>query len=144
MSGYDYIDEDGSKGTGIDWNLAECLDYNPQGFTIEQVARVAAVIEGEHEGPDWHWVLELKGGQWAYLVGGCDYTGWDCQSGAWSKVVPDAITACTTARDLTDDEYGYSSPEERKKIGQALWTQIIEGKSKTARGVVAEQMKGQD
>lgn len=110
---------------GIDWDLEACLANNPQdGFTIKDIGRVLAVYEGENDGPDWHWILEMKQGfeppridkranvavdngefsgrepiilpgngevhsgnepvlsikhciTYVYLVGGCDYTGWD-------------------------------------------------------------------
>ena len=38
-------------------------------------------ITGENDGADWHWIVETTFGC-AYIHGGCDYTGWDCQSSA--------------------------------------------------------------
>lgn len=73
---------------GIDYNLEACLHYNPQpGIRVEGIEKVLAVFEGDHEGPAWHWILKLNDGQIAYLTGGCDYTGWDCQSDATSYLV---------------------------------------------------------
>lgn len=69
---------------GFDYDLQACIDYNPQTFTYDEVREVLANIEGEHDGADYHWILRLEGGRWAYLYGGCDYTGWDCQSWAES------------------------------------------------------------
>lgn len=40
-------------------------------------------ITGENDGPNWHWILRLEDGSFAYVEGWCDYTGWDCQSHAW-------------------------------------------------------------
>lgn len=62
----------------IDGDLIGCLNYNSQeGFDLPDIAEVLAVVEGEHDGASWHWILKLNNGTFAYLVGGCDYTGWD-------------------------------------------------------------------
>lgn len=50
------------------------------GFDLGQVKRLVALFEGENDGPNWRWLLELNDGRYASLLGGCDYTGWDCQS----------------------------------------------------------------
>lgn len=44
--------------------------------------RIALELTGENDGAEWHWIVELQDGTWAYVHGGCDYTGWDCQSSA--------------------------------------------------------------
>lgn len=71
-----------------DSDLQTCLEYNPQDFVFEDIKDVLAVIEGANDEANWHWILELKkefeGGTFAYLEGGCDYTGWDCRSSASS------------------------------------------------------------
>lgn len=52
-----------------------------------------AVVEALHDttARDWDgWsgvgVFLLKDGRWACIEAGCDYTGWDCQSGGSSRV----------------------------------------------------------
>lgn len=71
-----------------DSDLETCLEYNTQDFAFEDIKDVLAVVEGANDEANWHWILELKkefnGGMFAYLEGGCDYTGWDCQSSASS------------------------------------------------------------
>jgi hypothetical protein len=42
--------------------------------------QVLLEITGENDGPDWVWIVLLKDGRHAYIRGGCDYTGWECQS----------------------------------------------------------------
>jgi hypothetical protein len=86
-----YDDPEGYQARGIDYDLVACLEYNPQDFKVEDIEKVLAVIEGEYDGADWHWLLQVKRGrpdrpyfETYYLTGGCDYTGWDCQSGATS------------------------------------------------------------
>lgn len=89
----------------FDYDLRACLENNPQkDFILDDIEVVLAVWEGENEGDDWRWILLLKEinqsdqqdewGRWhtvkrekryVYLVGGCDYTGWDCQSSASSE-----------------------------------------------------------
>ncbi len=39
-------------------------------------------ITGENDGASWHWIVRTEKG-YAYIEGGCDYTGWDCHSHAY-------------------------------------------------------------
>jgi hypothetical protein len=41
------------------------------------IVDVIAAIEGANDGPSWHWLALLDNGHFAYITGGCDYTGWD-------------------------------------------------------------------
>ena len=60
------------------YDIRACLEYNPQkGFDVEDIDKVLAVVEGERDGKDWHWIFSLHDKRYVYLVGGCDYTGWD-------------------------------------------------------------------
>lgn len=69
--------------TEFDYDLEACLTNNPQkGFVLEDISVVLAVWEGQNDGDDWRWVLKLKDDRFVFLQGGCDYTGWDCQSWA--------------------------------------------------------------
>jgi hypothetical protein len=79
---------------GIDCDLGCCLEYNPQkDFDVDSIKKVLAVYEGERDADDWHWILELNNGKFVYLRGGCDYTGWDCQSWATSTICESAEEA---------------------------------------------------
>lgn len=49
------------------------------------VAEVLHEITGENDGNDWHWLVKLENGRFAYAWGGCDYTGWDCRSNMYYK-----------------------------------------------------------
>jgi hypothetical protein len=40
------------------------------------IVEVLATIDGANDGPDWHWLALLANGYFAYITGGCDYTGW--------------------------------------------------------------------
>ena len=107
MNYYDNQVENEKKG--IDYDLIACLEYNPQPFTVEEIDKVLAVFEGEHDGDDWRWVIKLNkegkkshGVGFVFLQGGCDYTGWDCQSWAKSEFAKTALLACKVA---------YTAPE---------------------------------
>lgn len=44
------------------------------------IAQLTLVQQGQNEGDDWIWeVVLFDGTKWS-VQGGCDYTGWDCQS----------------------------------------------------------------
>lgn len=61
-------------------DLAYALDNNTVKASSDTVTQVLGYIPGENDGPDWHWLVKLGNDKIAYLRGGCDYTGWDCQS----------------------------------------------------------------
>lgn len=124
MSYYDKPDEYSARG--IDYDLDACLEYNPQGFGIDDIERVFGVVEGENDGPSWHWILSMKDGRFIYLTGGCDYTGWDCQSGASHHVAASAEAAAQLA------EGSYSGPDSAT-LRADLSRQIAEGKALTWR-----------
>lgn len=61
--------------------FAFACEYNEEGPTADH-AIISFVMEkqGEHDGGNWVWIVGLSDGStWRY-EGGCDYTGWDCQS----------------------------------------------------------------
>ena len=50
------------------------------------VQDIEMIEQGQNDGGEWTWRVEVDGEVW-YAVGGCDYTGWDCQSHLeWSQV----------------------------------------------------------
>lgn len=58
-------------------------------FQRADVAEVIAAVDGENDGPNWIGVFRLNDGRFAFLSAGCDYTGWDCQSGGHAIVDDD-------------------------------------------------------
>lgn len=53
-------------------------------------------ITGENDEVSWHWIVKTTFG-FAYISGWCDYTGWDCQSGAErfnADTLEDALALC--------------------------------------------------
>lgn len=114
---------------GADYDLVACLEENPQeGFTIDDIAKVLAVFEGENDETDWHWILRLKDDRFIYLSGGCDYTGWDCRSWASHSVV----NSPSDALFLVGEQY-FRRDVTREQIVSSLSEQLEEGKNKTWR-----------
>lgn len=64
----------------LDYDLRAALECNSLAHKLEEIDRVLLEITGEADEAQWHWILALKDGRFAYVTGGCDYTGWDCQS----------------------------------------------------------------
>lgn len=139
----------------LDWDLKGCLENNPQSFVAEDIAEVLAVWEGENDGDDWRWVLRLNDNRFVFLQGGCDYTGWDCQSWATSEFTETAEQAADLA--LGDVKLGDSQPYEAglghmlsmlsgsymanaEQIRQSLLKQIEEGRNRTRREIIGDDM----
>lgn len=73
-----------------------------QPFGLADVAEPIAsvVVEGDYAETELWAVVRLKDGRFGYIHGGCDTTGWDCQSSA------DGFTADTVEAIIAglDDE----------------------------------------
>lgn len=113
----------------LDYDLRACLEYNPQGtFAEADIAEVLAVYEGENDERDWRWVLRLHDGRFVFLQGGCDYTGWDCQSSADHRFAESAEAAAYCA---LNDPADYHS--EVPAVYASLIEQLSNGKAETWR-----------
>ena len=168
MSYWDLSQEEQSKldARGIDYDLRDCLEYNPQKFTIFDIEKVLAVWTGEHDGDDWRWVIKVNkdcaktnGGRFVFLQGGCDYTGWDCQSWATHQFAKTALKAAYFA--LGDVQVGESQPfqaglghmlkllsgtynENFKKVYDNLVEQLKSSKKKTWHEAKDEELNTKD
>ena len=109
---------------GIDSDLKYAVDFNG-GLDLDKVAGVRAAVYGENDEADWYWVLKMKDGTWGLGQGGCDYTGWDCQSNFSFEPAPTVYTAIALAPEK--EEY------RGRKIRQALNKQF---RGKEAFGVI--------
>ena len=71
----------GSDPTSVDRDVVRVLGERgvPRPFGRSDVAFVAAVAEGQNDGPNWVCVGKLLRGEWFVVAAGCDYTGWGCQ-----------------------------------------------------------------
>jgi hypothetical protein len=77
----DLTDEQ-QKAMNVDYDFCAALEYNSQdGWGLENVHKVRAVVEGERDESAWHWIVELtrmpKNKSFVYMTGSCYYTGWD-------------------------------------------------------------------
>lgn len=106
------------KEAGIDYNIEACLEYNSLPFSVEDIEKIVAVWEGEHDGDDWRWIIKLTknatniyGAKFVFMQGGCDYTGWDCQSWATSEFAKSALGAAEFSKGR-DVHLTNSSPAE--------------------------------
>lgn len=115
---------------GIDYDLHACLEFNPQSFDVDDIERVAAVWEGERDADNWRWVLQFKDGRAALLIGGCDYTGWDCQSHA-DTYWRDSLEECADFAGA--EEYTYDKEQQKRAISADLRRQLAVGKESTWR-----------
>jgi hypothetical protein len=70
------------------YDLATCIAYNIDELMFANFSDVECLQIGTNDERDWHWKVTLASGRIIVIVGGCDYTGWDCQSwGAYKEVV---------------------------------------------------------
>jgi len=99
----------------IDEDLKYALDNNPI-TTKENIVDVLACVPGANDELSWHWIVRLKDGNHAYINAWCDYTGWDCQSGAFMIIAKDKEEVARKA----DDEYG----DRKGKIAPTLLAQL--------------------
>jgi len=58
---------------------------------------------GANDESDWYWILTVDGKTY-YATGGCDYTGWDCQSSGSIQEVADIAAALALAPEI--ETYG--------------------------------------
>lgn len=72
----------------IDSDLSSNCEYNLGGdkFQLSEVAYVLGAVMGENDGPEYFWLCAMKDHTYAVVSGGCDYTGWDCQSNGQAEI----------------------------------------------------------
>ncbi len=82
-----------------DWQEAFKFGEKPRGVlgytgnldavSIDDIAEVIGVSNGENDGANWIGAFILNDGRYAFVSAGCDYTGWDCQAGGDAQVASD-------------------------------------------------------
>lgn len=93
---YDHTDD--AIERRIDGDLSSNASYNDLApFRLEDVAYVLAALMGENDGPSYYWIVAMKDRTYAYVTGGCDYTGWDCQSGGSAEILVSLREALSAA-----------------------------------------------
>lgn len=134
----DYWEVSKEQREKFDYDLIACLCYNPQtGFELLDIDSVLAVVDGERDERPWFWILKLKDGRHVYMTGSCDYTGWDCQSGATSSIVDTAQAALALAPEKDGCEWrGF------RDVRSELEKQLDAGQRKTTEGDRIAQLGG--
>lgn len=80
---YDHGDKLDRLFPGQDaFDLMYACQYNGWGPLTDGVGvvRLTMAQQGCNDEEDWIWFVELTDGTVWQAMGGCDYTGWDCQS----------------------------------------------------------------
>lgn len=125
---YYYEHETDASERRIDYDLSAAIGYNPQdnGFHLEDVAYVLGAVLGENDGPDYWWLIAMRDHTYAVVNGGCDYTGWDCQSNASSEIFPTLREALESIPEAED----YNNRKLRKSIEMQLVGELAFGEIK--------------
>lgn len=63
-----------------DDDIFYAFSNNNLGYLIDEIDSIIAEVCGANDELDWYWVLKMKDDSFMSAQGGCDYTGWDCQS----------------------------------------------------------------
>ena len=84
-----------------DSDMRYAYEYNSPSFPfkLDEINDVLAHIPGHNDEESWYWVVQLKNGDYYLVSAWCDYTGWDCQSGAECIKAASAEDACNKAED---------------------------------------------
>lgn len=65
---------------GIRNELRYAMECNAGDIKYTDIKQILGCVCGENDDRSWHWLVETTDGKLWYVSGGCDYTGWDCQS----------------------------------------------------------------
>lgn len=87
-----------------DYDLQAAYEHNSSDFPFDllDISNVLANIPGHNDEDHWSWIVELKNGDFYFISAWCDYTGWDCQSGAECVKASTATAAAKKAGALKD------------------------------------------
>lgn len=100
-----------------DYDFKECFKYL-EGYTLDDAKQILACVPGEADGPSWHYIVKLKDGNFAYVEGSCDYTGWGCQENGRGKVATTALKAAKLAPEKEKSLYKGSDLIRKQLIDQ--------------------------
>lgn len=71
-------------------DFASAANYNDSGPLADESLSITGLWcahRGYNDGDDWVWIVDLSDGSQWWMKGGCDFTGWDCQSNnEWAQV----------------------------------------------------------
>lgn len=108
---------DSTKDAFDNDDIVYAFQCNSLGDRLKDIDVIVAEVCGENDGYPWYWILQMKDGSFSWATGGCDYTGWDCQS---SADIFDSYATVEAALDAVKiDEY-----DSRKNILACLRGQV--------------------
>lgn len=69
------------------YDLAQAMSHNDWGpASTHEITGLVLEQRGENDESDWRWRVNFSDGSTWVAEGGCDYTGWDCQSHlSWTR-----------------------------------------------------------
>lgn len=102
-------------GKVLHGELDYAVEFNPSARPSAPIVDILATIEGENDGANWHWLVLLESGVVAYITGGCDYTGWDCQSNCETFEEPTVELAVRQIAEAYRDEIVAQLPEATRR-----------------------------
>lgn len=100
-------------------DIAYAFGENELGARLADIDVIVAEVVGENDELSWYWILQMKDGSFSWSEGWCDYTGWDCQSGA--QITDGFVTPEEAIKDLEAQ-----TNDSRKSIPEVLLKQIKE------------------
>lgn len=71
---------------------------------ISDIHNVLAEVPGGADGSNWFWIVELCDGRFAYITGGCDYSGWGCRDWGETKIAGTVKEAIELVKPESYDE----------------------------------------
>ena len=98
-------------------DIGYAFKYNSLADRLNDIDVIVAEVCGANDEYDWYWILQMKNGTFSWASGGCDYTGWCCQSSA--QIEDGFLTAKEAIEKLELSKY-----EHRKGIKECLIKQI--------------------
>lgn len=114
---------------GMDYDFTAAVYYNDVDVDLDNVKQVLVVWQGENEGDEWRWIFVTHDSRYAFMSGGCDYTGWDCQSSCSVEYFPtiaEAVRHMITVETNTNRWEG-----KRVDVIKELIKQLTTGKAIT-------------
>ena len=68
-----------------DYDLSYVFEILHNNRKLKDVVDILACVPGEADGFAWHWIIKFGIQEYAYITGGCDYSGWGCL-GDWGNI----------------------------------------------------------
>lgn len=98
----------------------ECNPHPNGEISYKDIDEIVAAIPGMNDEADWHWVVKTQDNKFWYIYGGCDYTGWDCQSSL--RYIPIDLDK---SPELLFPETDYYNRQIRKHFSFIILDQVV-------------------